>query len=191
MQFFPDPLRVSFDVFYKRNTMIKLSLEKFVTFIKSHLWDFLSLIFLWSLLIGTGCYIKHKNNESSGWTPTQGIIEDSYLIEGGGKYNIKTAKIKYIYLVGNQLYQSDRICVIGSGNGDVEKLVTKNRPGTHVIVYVNPMNPREAVLLKEEWAIDNALIGLGLLGIILTPFLISYRQSLQDRRAALKKVKRL
>ena len=89
-----------------------------------------------------------------GWQPVMATLESASLhISRGSKSSSYGVAARFRYEVGGQIYVADRVA-IGSGSDNVgdfqeklgRRLERSQRAGVAVPAWVNPSNPREAVL---------------------------------------------
>ena len=89
-----------------------------------------------------------------GWQPVMATLESASLhISRGRKSSSYGVAARFRYEVGGQIYVADRVA-IGSGSDNVgdfqeklgRRLERSQRAGVAVPAWVNPSNPREAVL---------------------------------------------
>ena len=103
--------------------------------------------------------------QTPSWSTVEGkIIESSYQSHPGGQYSIFMGwdlNIRYTYDVGGGHYESNNFGGFAAGSCTTEEKVareikTKFYPGGRIIVYYDPKNPNESVLIPgatwRDWA---------------------------------------
>ncbi len=100
---------------------------------------------------------------SSGWTPTPCTIVSSQVrSQSGGEGTTYRADIRFLYVVGNRTYESDRCSPFSASTSDstgAGAFVRKYRPRSQSTCYVNPNDPSQAIL-SRELPMRTMLIGL-------------------------------
>ena len=137
-----------------------------------------------------GIYLAVKSNETKRWDETKGIILKSEIDKTSapsgmdGTSQSYTALIEYKYKVDNQEYISKRIFygdTIGKPlpfkSKSLIKLYSKD---SEVIVYYNPLKPKESVLQKGLHLIVIELFILGSFFILLGVAILRYETAIKS-----------
>ena len=121
------------------------------------------LVLLIPVLIGTGLFVLamvslRRAKDSAFWRNTNGEIISAKIEKsesqssGHGNEFRYTPKISYTYTLNDQDFISGRIKIMNDYSSNsleaVQKIILKYRPGSEVIVYYDPANPKRAVLEK-------------------------------------------
>ena len=122
---------------------------------------FISLFFL--VFLGAGCFFVWQIARDAvvgvrvwSWkaTPCQilssAVAEDGTPGQGVGNFSLA---VKYQYSFGGRTFTSEQYArnpKPSSDYGKVARLAERYRPGTSAICYVNPSDPAEAVLVREN-----------------------------------------
>ncbi len=121
------------------------------------------LVLLIPVLIGIGLFglamvSLHRAKNSAFWRDTNGRILSATIEKserqssGHGNEFRYTPKISYTYSVNDHEFISGRIKIMNDYSSNsleaVQKIILKYRPGSEVIVYYDPANPKRAVLEK-------------------------------------------
>lgn len=125
---------------------------------------FIPVLIICSVFILIGIFQVKKGYESLSWPSVKGIVTSSEIEESHSSSHKKSSsakwsvELKYQYTIEGNEYSGTRITYKGidsSHQGAIE-LSKKYSIGKHVMVYYNPENKAEAVLVQ----------GYGWMGII-------------------------
>ncbi len=86
---------------------------------------------------------------SSNWESVQGQIVSSGVRHGRGA---PTAQVEYAYRVNDSTYSNDRLSLgdgLPSAYGGPDDFAQRNPPGTPIVVYYDPRNPKMSALSTE------------------------------------------
>lgn len=146
------------------------------------------------IVIAHNIYLKSKERQAEAWNETEGIITKSQLgiskSAGDTKYEyIYRADIEYAFEVNGERINSDQAFfgdkIYKSGKSKYQKLLNEFPINKPVIVYYNPMDSKESVIIKSfgNQRILNIFIGFGLIiiGVIIESYsleIIKYLEQL-------------
>ena len=127
----------------------------FLRVIFSWIFSISYIMLIWILIVLVICiYGIHKifkfykiKNKSVKWPKTIGYVESSYIEEIVD--NTYEAKVLYKYVVNGKEYMGNTITpgYGGSGKNKAENLANEFAERKQVIIYYNPINPEEALLI--------------------------------------------
>jgi hypothetical protein len=142
-------------------------------------------LFLFLLLIGyaigsIGLKAIREGAQNEGWVATQGkVVSSSVKEHQTSKGASWCPQISVSYMQGNRAFETKNI---GLGRGceliqsTAIEFSNKHKPGTELIVHVNPTNPAEAVLQTGvgKFAYFQLALGIFLAALGLLAFLPSH-----------------
>jgi hypothetical protein len=146
---------------------------------------FLFIVFLFitgfSVLV-LAFYLRYKSKKTNSWSSTVGIVKSSGIecsgyIGDDGNRSFKS-KVVYQYFIEEKDYISKRIFygdILGRPfSKNAIRVSNKYKIGDEVIVYFNPLCPKESVLEKGTKSIVKELFIIGCLFFLLGVVTLKY-----------------
>ena len=136
----------------------------------------MGLMFL-LLLGGVGSYLIYDSNRnmakaaaSESWQATQGkILQSDFSVRGLGRKRRATVTVGFRYNVGGKSYTGNRLSFEKQDSfrpRNAEALLKPYPKGSNCMVYYNPNNPSDSVLIKGARSANNANLFAGVFFLI-------------------------
>jgi hypothetical protein len=117
-----------------------------------------------------GCFL-HRQSNSRFFARTTGVITQSEVRDYSDVDGPISFAIRYTYVVDGSTYESRRYKYVVSSSDNRAEIVASHPIGSKVIVYFNPQDPTDAVLVPGLNVTDSSLLEIpALFNILIIAF---------------------
>ena len=147
------------------------------------------LLVLGTICLVSGLNLTKKQTILKTWVKTTGVVLDSRITTYYKYITLKKPVLLYFrleviyeYKVENKIYRSNKVGLLGdyesSSKSEIERLHNEYKKGDKIIVYYNPENQSQSILIKDDYegayfASTLLFVGITSLGLLLFIF-VSY-----------------